>query len=199
MKNFSISRRGQTLWALFVSFSIACLLVLYFPSSKAEAGSQEGLFPITRSHSERFPNYDIRTDNGAGEKLAAFRGSMSRSGEDVAAVRGRMARGANALRAKVPTAKIEYSANKLGPEVIAPDVAKGRAMLAGPSARRKSDVLKGFLKQNPDLVVTSDADVDDLKTEAEYTNPDGELSFAELSQDAADAPVRIVSSTDCQA
>ena len=186
MKKPVSSRSGQSLLTLFVLFSLAFLAFLAPSVFRAKArNTGDGLFPAAPGHSEKFPNYDVRTDKDA----KSFRSSMNRTTGDVAAVHGRFARGESGLRAKVPTLKVERGPAKLGPEVIAPDVSKGRAMLTRPSAGKRSDVLKGFLKQNADLVGTVDADVDDLKIEADYANPDGELSFVELTQDIDGIPV----------
>ena len=59
--------------------------------------------------------------------------------------------GENALRAKVPTLKIEYNEDLGNPETIAPDVI-GRGFLSAPSNANHSDILRDFSKQNNDLI-----------------------------------------------
>src|SRR5205823_11351774 len=78
------------------------------------------------------------------------------------------------------------------PEVITPDVKLGRTFLTSasrPSGAKHSDVLRGFLKENTDLVGTDSNQIDGLKSAADYTNPDGNLSFVELHQEINGVPV----------
>ena len=46
-----------------------------------------------------------------------------------------------------------------------------------------------FLSENTDLVGATGAQIDDLKVVADYTNPDGNLSFVELDQEINGIPV----------
>src|SRR5207244_8527491 len=73
-----------------------------------------------------------------------------------------------------------------------PDRQLGRSFLTSasrPSGEKHSDVLKGFLKENTELVGTDSNQIDGLKIAADYTNPDGNLSFAELHQEINGVPV----------
>ncbi len=89
----------------------------------------------------------------------------------------------------MPTLKVDYNTDIRTPEVIGPDVLKGRAFLTAPSTAKRSDVLVNFLKQNADLVGVNAAQADGLKVFADYTNPDGNLSFVELDQEINGIPV----------
>ncbi len=149
----------------------------------------KGLIVRTESHSAEIPNYDIRTDKSAFEKLAAFRETAGKSAVEVADIRDEFVRGEASLRTSVPTLKVDYNTDIRTPEVIGPDVLKGRAFLTIPSTAKRSDVLLNFLKQNADLVGVNPSQADGLKVFADYTNPDGNLSFVELDQEINGIPV----------
>jgi hypothetical protein len=180
----AVSRR-MVLLSLGVLGIIASVILL--PSgSGVEAGRKvdgKGLFKAVKSHEDELPNYDIRQDKTAFEKLAAFRGTLNRSASDVADQRDDLIRGEASLKAKVPTLKIEYSPEILTPEVIAPDVSMGRAFLSRPTAEKKSRALKTFLIENKGLIGATEQQIGDLKLFADYKNPDGNLGFVEYTQE----------------
>lgn len=183
--------RRSILLSLAVLSVITAILLLPFTFG-VEAGrktDRKGLFPVDRSQTDELPNYDIRTEKGSFEKLAAFRNSQNRSASDIADKRDEMGRGENALRTKVPSLKIEYSPETRTPEVISPDVSMGRAFLVEATNEKKSRALTSFLKQNKDLIGATDDQVDGLKLFADYKNPDGNLGFVEYTQDINGVPV----------
>ncbi len=177
-------RRGIIL-TLIVPLIIAAIIILPF-QFRSEAGSPDKKLS---EHRENLPNYDIRNDKSAFEKMASFRGFQNRNATDIADVRDKFAQGEKALRVKVPALKIEYNLDLRTPEVIAPDVAQGRNFLTGPSGAKRSDVLKHFLKQNSDLAGASDDQISGLKISSDYSNPDGNLSFLKLEQEVNGIPV----------
>ena len=97
--------------------------------------------------------------------------------------------GEAALGQSVPTLKVDYNDDIRTPEVIGPDVKKGRAFLTGPSRLTRSDVLRDFLYRNSVLVGLSIPQIEELKLAADYTNPDGDLSFVEFDQNINGIPV----------
>jgi subtilisin-like proprotein convertase family protein len=54
---------------------------------------------------------------------------------------------------------------------------------------KRSDILRNFIRQNNELVGMDTQQIDSLKTFADYTNPDGNLSFVELNQEINGIPV----------
>ncbi|MCA1589719.1 MAG: M36 family metallopeptidase, partial [Acidobacteria bacterium] len=164
-------------------------LVFVLGHERPIAKGGAGLFHPTSSHDPEIENYDIRTDKKAIDKVAAFRSSMKKSASDAAEVRDSFNLAEAELKARIPTLKIEYNQAARIPEVIAPDVKRGRAMLSSPSNGKRSDVLKGFLKANKNLVGANAAEVEQLEVRSNYTNPDGNLSFVELEQKIGDVPV----------
>lgn len=142
-----------------------------------------------RQPSAGLPNYDIRQDKKAPEKLAAFRDSMNKSASAVADIRDGFAQAELRLRAKVRSLKVQYNPATRTPEVIAPDVQLGRELLSAPSSSARPDILKGFLKRNAELVAAANDAIDNLKVVSDYTNPNGNLSFVELRQEIGGIPV----------
>jgi hypothetical protein len=68
----------------------------------------------------------------------------------------------------------------------------GRSFLTGPTARaggKHSDQLISFLKENSSLIGGTDAQIGSLKVAADYTDPNGALSFVELDQEINGIPV----------
>jgi hypothetical protein len=85
--------------------------------------------------------------------------------------------------------KIEYNTDIRIPEVIGPDVKQGRAFLTSPSSAKRSTILLDFLRDNTSLTGVNSTQVGQLKVAADYTNPDGNLSFVELNQEIDGIPV----------
>jgi hypothetical protein len=191
-KSFTIKTRKSLFLSLFVlALAAAFILLPYQFSSEAGGGSGngKGLFERTMSHSDGIENYDIRADKPAFEKIAAFRQSQNKDASFVADIRANFVSGEDALRLSVPTLKVEYNTDIRTPEVIAPDVKQGRAFMTPPSGLKHSEILRGFVRENNSLVGVSDAQANALKVTADYTNPDGNLSFAHLEQFINDVPV----------
>jgi hypothetical protein len=140
--------------------------------------------------SDELANYDIRTDKTATDKIIAFRRSQNKTASKIADVRDDFVKGEEKLKRSVPTLNVEYNSDLRTPEVIAPDIKKGRRFLTG-AARGVSnaEALRNFVEQNNDLVGVAKRQADTLKVTADYTNPDGNLSFASLEQFINDVPV----------
>jgi len=179
------SRRNAVL-CLFVLALIAAAFVVPFRERIAKA---QGLMTPTKSHDAELPNYDIRTDKSAYEKVAAFRTNSGKSAVDVADIRDSFVQGEKNLRLSIPTLKVDYNDDIKIPEVIGPDVKQGRAFLTTPSPAKRSNILIDFLKQNANLIGATPGQIAGLKVFADYTNPDGNLSFVELDQEINGIPV----------
>ena len=135
------------------------------------------------------PNYDIRLDKEAKPVLDSYRQIAGRSEASIVEFRDNFSRAENNLRRVVPTLTTVYSEDLRIPEVIATDVKRGKAFLSRPSSQKRSDVLKAFLRDNSDLIGARANQIDELKVVADYTNPDGNLSFVELNQEINGIPV----------
>jgi hypothetical protein len=190
-KNSTAGVRNPLLLCAIILGLMAALVAVPYQFSSSASGKQvsKGLFQRTESHEEGLENYDIRADKSAYEKIAGFRQSQNKDAAVVADIRGEFVSGEELLRTKVPTLKVEYNTDIRTPEVIAPDVKQGRAFLTGSSAVKRSDILRTFVKENNSLIGVSDAQADSLIVTADYTNPDGNLSFAHLEQFINGIPV----------
>ena len=186
---FKFERPRRILFCLFILAALTAVFVLPF---QMRSNASKGLFQRTESREADLPNYDIRADKMAFEKIAAFRAGLGKNASHIADARDAFVRGEDALRQRVPTLKIEYNGDIRIPEMIGPDVKQGRAFLTGattPAKTSHANVLINFLKQNTELIGANDAQIDALKIAADYTNPDGNLSFVELNQEINGIPV----------
>ena len=183
---FKLGSRHGVIYTLVVLAIVGAIFILPFQMRSKAA---KGLFQRTESHENGLPNYDIRTDKTAGGKLAGFRLIANKNVADVADARDSFVKGETALYKNVPTLKIEYNNDIRIPEVIATDVKRGKAFLTPRSAMKRVDILFNFLNENSQLIGARGEQVRDLKVTADYTNPDGNLSFVELDQEVGGIPV----------
>ena len=148
-------------------------------SSKIESASQT-------EPSAGLSNYDIRIDKteAAQQSLGKFREQAGLNSSAQEAKRQRVRDGEANLRRRVSSLNIEDGERLRIPEVVAPDAAQsGGAWLTAPSDGRRAVILRAFLKQNSALFGLGETQINALKITADYTNPDGVLSFAHLEQE----------------
>ena len=169
----------------FLVFVAAVMLPL---SSTSAEPTAEVAIP-SQSEPTGLPNFDIRDEPGT-ETLVGLRNAAGRDRSFVDAVRQRFASGEEKIRTKVPGVVLEYD-RKLGqPEVIAPDVwQKSADMLTPASSGSRSARLRNFIDDNVELFGSTAPLGDGLKEQADYTNPDGNLSFVHLQQEVNGVPV----------
>lgn len=172
--------------ALFVLALVTAALVVPFIFRTQAAG---GLVERTTSNDPELPNFDIRTSQNATAKLASLRTRTGKSAAAIADQRERSVRGEKSLKSTVLALKVEYNDDLGIPEVIGTDVTQGRSFLTGQTAGSRVDTLRSFLRENTDLVGSGPIEIDSLKVSADYTNPDGNLSFVSLSQAINGVPV----------
>lgn len=136
-------------------------------------------------------NYDIRADKSSHAKRSSYRAAAV-SDEAVRAMRTNADEAAARLRSAVPNLKIELDIATGMPEVIGPDVARGRAFMTGPTTP-SGTLHGGALRQHlAEFAGQYGLDVDSvnsLETAADYTNPDGVLSYVLLRQSVGGIPV----------
>ena len=138
---------------------------------------------ITRSHNPALENYDIRLDKSveASESRAAFRQGAAKDELELGIAQAQVESAISDLRGRVPDLVIEYSPDLNAPEVIGIDVLK-RTFLTGPSGIKHDPMVRGFIQQNKSLYGLTAEQINGLRTVADYTNPDGNLSFVDLQQ-----------------
>jgi subtilisin-like proprotein convertase family protein len=191
MNKTKAASRRAVLLSIFVLGLVAALIILPYNFSQAGNSSKKGGWR-TESHEPGYDNYDIRTDKSdeAGQFFAASRQSAGLTENLVTDHRKGFVRGEEELRATVPTLKIEYNEDIRIPEVIAPDIDRGTASLTGPSSGVKnSEILRNFIRQNNLLIGVGDVQANQLKATQDYTNPNGDLSYAMLEQRINEIPV----------
>ena len=192
-KSFRIVRRNGLLLTLFVIGALVLTIVFLPQTSRTEAvagrtASTE--FEVTSSHKPELANYDIRNDKSADAQsaLASFRQQSGRSSANTAEVRQEFLNAEANLRSDVPTLKIEYSSDLRAPEVIGTRVESGTFLTARSSEKRVNQ-LRNFILANNRLIGLTDQQVRQLTVAADYTNPDGNLSYVHLEQEIKGLPV----------
>ncbi len=190
-ENLTAKLRGSILTAaiIFSFFGAFYLIPSQFHSSAGNDFDNKKSPSKADQRSGAIENYDVRNDKTQAETLLAFRQEAKKNAVEIADLHDKFVAAETALRRKVPTLKVEYNDDLRIPEVIAPDVKKGRAFLSSPSKTKHSDVLLNFIQQNNDLLGLSEKQTYQLKLAADYTNPDGNLSFAQFNQTINDIPV----------
>lgn len=185
----SLNLHRRLISNLFVIALLAAILSAPAALFDAEANGGAGLRERTESHESGLPNYDIRTDPGAISTRAAFRESAGLTAPDVADIRDGFVRGEKSLRSSIENARVEYSPESGTPEVVSTDGGFAFTPLAGSGSANRAVALKRFIASNSELFGIGGADVASLETAADYTNPDGVLSFVELAQSFNGIPV----------
>jgi hypothetical protein len=183
--------RGILLLGLFVLGAVVALTILPYKFYSEAGNSKKGVLR-TESFEPGYENYDIRIDKNpdAGQFITSARQSAGSAAEIVDNVRQNFVKGEEDLRRTVPTLKVEYNEDLGIPEVIAPDINRGVASLTGPSKGIKNaEILRNFVRGNNSLIGVDDRQADQLKVTADYTNPDGNLSYAHLEQFINEVPV----------
>ena len=157
---------------------VACLC-----SASAMAAATD---PATGARSD----YDIRRDH---DKAAAavrdtFRTRAAKSARDDAAETARIAADLQKLAADLPFATTSPSTFDAKPDVIAarPDALRP---LTAPQSGSRVKALRDFMQRYPALYGVDATQAAALAVEADYTNPDGNLSWVTLQQRIHGVPV----------
>jgi subtilisin-like proprotein convertase family protein len=180
--NFSV-RFARKLYAFsFFLILISAVLLWQFAPRRAETA-------VVREKPAELSDYDIRTDETARGRIEKFLGDAGKTESLIALDRKRFVRAEQNLLAGGAKLKIEYSADLQTPETIAPEVWEDADFLTAPSTEKRADVLRNFLKRNSELIGLEDAQINALRTTADYTNPDGNLSFVHFEQSIGGVPV----------
>ena len=189
-RRFNAETRRGLLLCLFILAAVTALTILPY-QFRSEAVSQKGLITRTVSSDEGIPKmWDIRESKESADALIQFRQKIGKDASFVADIRDTFVRGEEAFKQSNPTAKVEYNNDIKIPELITPDVYKAKVeWLTGPSNAKRSEILRSFIKQNSELVGVNNQQADDLEVTADYTNPDGNISYATLEQKINNIPV----------
>ena len=171
----AFSLRFKMIVAVLVLGVFALLFGIYIPPHTEAVVEKKAL---------GVENYDIRTDDRSEAKqiLNDFRAFAGKNETAVGEARQTIEAGEKILRDRVPYLKIEHSGDLNVPEIIAADAVRDKPFLTIASKSKRREVLRSFVKSNELLFGLSDEQSNDLRIVADYTNPDGNLSFAHLAQ-----------------
>ena len=188
LKRSKAETRRSLLLCLFVlGLVTAAIIVPYSYGIKAAVEKGNGLITRTVSQDDGIPKmWDIREQSGDSylDSLAIFRQSVGRSASDVADIRDGFVRGEAAFKQAHPNAKVEYNLDIRIPEVMTPEVYRRKIeWLTRPSTASRPDILRNFLSANNELTGVNQAQINSLKVGADYTNPDGNISYVRLEQE----------------
>ena len=184
-RNTRIFKIGLPLFVL-VFLTVAFLSRQFAPTAESA---------ITKSNSapdtKKVENYDIRTDqsDAARAAIGKYLNSAGKSDAQISDARKSATDAARRLRAAGTNLKIEYNDDLRIPEVITPDYTAKAGFLTSASAGKRTALLENFLRQNAALFGLSDAQIAALETSADYTNPNGVLSFVHFEQKINNIPV----------
>jgi subtilisin-like proprotein convertase family protein len=186
MKKVEDTKTNTGLWLGFIGIGLIAVLIIIPSQFRSQAGGEGKSKQISRTVSADegiAKMFDIREEKDRYEDLQKFRNGLNKNAADVADIRQKFVTAEEALKQQLPTVKVEYNTDIRIPEVITPDVYKNTIeFLTSPSSAKRADILRGFINQNNELVGLSGKQINDLKVAADYTNPDGNLSYVHLDQ-----------------
>lgn len=197
-KEISNERRGLLFTAVVALVFLA--VIAFMPRTpktqavnKKQPYNHTGADGVTRSENPNLPYYDVRLedDENAKQAMQASREKSGKALTNLIAVKQEMRNGEAALRQRVPTLKVEYNDDLRVPEVIGTDVLTRTALAETgiPAVKKHAEAVRSFLRSNNSLIGLGDSQIDSLKVIADYTNPDGNLSYVDLGQEINGVPV----------
>jgi subtilisin-like proprotein convertase family protein len=192
MNKSNVAATNKSLLLGLIGLGLAAVFILIPTQFRSKASVKgEGLFKQTKSDDPSLPNYDIRIDkvDESANLLSEFRSRAGKNAVNTADAREEFVKGENALRTRMPNLKVEYNEDLKSPEVIGYNTDGRIAFLSSASNEKRAETLRNFIKQNNSLLGLSDQQANDLIVTADYTNPDGNLSYARLEQKINGIPV----------
>ena len=183
MKISAISRR--TIFAVSTIFLFAALIVSWHFTPPAESAVRRA------PDATKLEDYDIRTDlsERARRALERLKAQAGKSELQISEARKRTIDAAEKLRAGDGNLRIEFNEDLRVAEVVSPLYDGERRFLTAPSARERTAILENYLKRNAALFGVSEAQIAALEVTADYTNPNGVLSFVHFEQKIGGVPV----------
>src|SRR5688572_23566340 len=124
---------SRTLRISIFAFAAGSLLaaIFFIPGTSTSSAASQPAKKASRSKGE-LPNYDIRDDKRAVEKLREYRKAGRKTAVEVADLREAMVGGEVELKKRVPSVRVEFNSKLQAPEVISPDVQAGKSFLTAP-------------------------------------------------------------------
>jgi hypothetical protein len=182
--------------AVAVGLMTFCALIIPYQFGSGASGADVPQIdaPVTHSHVFGIENYDIRNSrsSSAVDTLSAIRQKSRRGDFALKNVRQEMLAGEDSLRSRVPSLVVEYSEDLRAPEVIGTSSGSGKFLSDVSdygSGKSNAELVRGFIQQNDGLFSLTRSQVNALEVRADYTNPDGNLSYVILGQEINGIPV----------
>lgn len=166
---------------LFSGVVLAALFLFRF----ADSGLGSRSVQAAAETGSKFENYDIRLGDSAEAKRAEFRRMEGSSDGLVRSGRERISSAAAELR-RSKGLIIENGVLNM-PEVISPFL--GGPFLSAASTKTRAAILRDYLTANAGVLGLDHGSLDQLSVAADYTNPDGNLSFVVLRQSLDGLPI----------
>ena len=175
-----MKRKPVWIFASIVALLMASMLLWNFSMHAAGRGAKGR----NTADNQAEKNFDIR-DKGDKNAVSEFERRMekfsSREKEKNDNFKLAMV-GAQAKKARVaPELEVSFCSLTNSPEVVQA-TGKGRKFLTPSSKLPRESIVRGFMNDNSDLFGMSPQQVARLRKTAEYTNPDGKLSWVRMEQ-----------------
>ena len=171
------------LYPFFVVIFLLAACMFWKSAPKVESA-------ITDNKISEIENYDIRTQK-SDEAQKSLKDFIRESGKDsslISAERKNVRRTVEELKTNKRW-KIEYNEDLRTPEIIASEIGKDTNLLTASSVEKRDKILRRFLSENSALFGLDEIQINSLETTADYTNPNGVLSFVHLAQKMNGIPV----------
>lgn len=165
---------------VFCLISIVIFSFVFSLLRTAESSNHEAK-PIDLSY------YEIRLDKSvdAREAIGKFIDHAGKSTGIISTDRKKALEAAEDLRRQNKDLKIEYNDDLRIPEMIGTRA----GFLSAPNGGKRAAILKDFIEQNAGLFGLDQRQIARLEKTADYTNPDGNLSFVHFEQKINSIPV----------
>ncbi len=176
----SMKMRG---WLVIAAVSVFAV-VSFWNLPMLTSGKNDEKAPKKQSNE----NYDIRNEESARQELLQKRGLSDAPRKEISAALGQKMKTAQERLAKQnPNLDVEWSKETGAPEIVG--VLSSKTKLTGRSKADRAEIVRSFVANNSDLYGLSKAQIGELKTVANYTNPAGNMSFVEIEQRIDGIPV----------
>jgi len=180
--SLSINRR---LWVLLAVVSIGGILLSGTPPSIVSSKTQAKM-PQTRTR--KIENYDVRDKDSDRQVAMAKHGLQSGTARENRLKLDDTMKVAQArLKKQKSNLDVEWNQKVGAPEIVG--VLSSQEKLTARSNSKRSEIVRQFIADSHDLYGLTLNDVAQLKTTADYANPNGNISWVELEQQINGIPV----------
>ncbi len=167
---------------------VVILISLTYKAPTVATKSSETKFQIGAPYPQpTLENFDIRFDFTT-QAPSAFVRAVRNNGRMKASATSAVRAAETRLRTQVSTINLDWNSALDIPEIVGTSESS-RAMLTPPSIASREKIVRDFVVAYHDLFGLSSNEVAGLRTTADYTNPAGNISWIQLSQEINGNPV----------